>query len=70
MLWFGDSVLYTTERHLMYFVASKNDNNGTICSFNCHQDSQPNIIANAITDRIVTSNLKKGKLDLLINIFL
>ena len=36
LMWFGQTVLYSTERHLMYLTQDKSENgSGIVMSFNC-----------------------------------
>jgi hypothetical protein len=56
MIWFGNTVIYSTERHALYLTQDKQNQGGILFSFNCSKDSKPNIIVNALSDRVIIAS--------------
>ena len=58
LMWIGSTVLFSTERHLMYMTQDKHGScHGMVFSFNNPVNSKHSVIVNAFSDRIITANL-------------
>jgi len=56
--WHGQTLFYSTERHLCYLTQSKSDNSGVLFGFNSHDKANPNIISSILSDRVTLAFYK------------
>jgi len=56
--WHGQTLFYSTERHLSYLTQAKSDNAGLLFGFSSHEKGNPNIICSVLSDRVTLAFYK------------